>query len=342
MLAAALEQGLPTSTSFNSPPQIHIPQNEFQDCDGPYPVSSLWEPHNSTTSGKMDMYRGTRLSVNTYFAQLEKKTGLCEPYALAKAMGVDLRDPPHERVPSFTLGIADVSPLEMASAYATFAARGKHCENRPVTQILNSDGKVFKNYPKQCTQVMRESTADRVNDILKGVMEPGGFGQNLALDKQSAGKTGTIDSNMAVWFNGYTPALATAAMIAGANQLGHWITLNGQQVGGSYIDVAHGSTVAGPMWALAMRAVQDDLPAESFTPPSQSTSEGPIEVEIPDVTGMSPRRAEERLAGAGFYVSTGERRGSKHRRGKVAETEPSAGDSAPRGSTVFIYPSAGR
>ncbi len=116
------------------------------------------------------MYKGTQLSVNTYFAQLERRTGLCEPYALAKAMGVDLTDPPHERVPSFMLGIADVSPLEMASAYATFAARGKHCDNRPVTQILNSEGKVFKNYKKDCKQVMQESTADTVNDILRGVM----------------------------------------------------------------------------------------------------------------------------------------------------------------------------
>ena len=116
----------------------------------------------------------------------------------------------------------------MASAYATFAARGKHCENRPVTQILNSEGKVFKNYKKDCDQVMQEKTADTVNDILRGVMQPGGFGQALALNKPSAGKTGTINSNMAVWFNGYTPALATAAMIAGANQQGHWITLNGQ------------------------------------------------------------------------------------------------------------------
>ena len=67
---------------------------------------------------------------------------------------------------------------------------------------------------------MQEATADTVNDILRGVMEPGGFGQTLALDKPSAGKTGTIQNNAAVWFNGYTPELATAAMIAGANSQG--------------------------------------------------------------------------------------------------------------------------
>jgi membrane peptidoglycan carboxypeptidase len=340
VLAAALEQGLPTSTSFNSPAQVQIPQNDFADCDGPYPVTSTWNPHNSTSNGTFDMYKGTQLSVNTYFAQLERRTGLCEPYALAKAMGVDLSDPAHERVPSFTLGVANVSPLEMAGAYATVAARGEHCDPRPVTRVLNADGKVFKNYPKQCTQVMQQSTADAINDILKGVMAPGGFGQALNLDKQSAGKTGTIQDNAAVWFDGYTPALATAAMIAGANSQGQPITLNGQSVGGTYIDVAHGSTVAGPMWAQAMRAVQDKLPDETFTPRSGSTQEQ-IQVQVPDVAGMRTKHAAELLAGAGFYVNVGDRRSSDKRSGTVAETSPKGGESAPRGSTVDVYPSSG-
>ena len=108
----------------------------------------------------------------------------------------------------------------MAGAYATVAARGKYCVAQPVTKILNSDGQVFKNYKPQCRQVMKQDTADTINDILHGVMEPGGFGQALNIDKESAGKTGTIQNNKAVWFDGYTPALATAAMIAGANSTG--------------------------------------------------------------------------------------------------------------------------
>ena len=339
VLAAALEQGLRTSTAFNSPPQIHIPQNEFADCNGPYPITSLWEPHNSTSSGHFDMYKGTQLSVNTYFAQLEKKTGLCEPYALARAMGVELTDPAHERVPSFTLGVANVSPLEMAGAYATLAGRGRHCDNRPVTQILNSAGKVFKDYPENCQQVLQESTADTINNILRGVMAPGGFGQALTLDKPSAGKTGTIDRNAAVWFDGYTPTLATSAMIAGANSEGHPITLNGQSVGGRYIDVAHGSTVAGPMWAIAMREIQNQLPNEDFAPPGPPT--GAIDVQVPDVTGMSVNKATERLALDGFRTLLSDNRPSKHRAGSVAETDPPPGTSAPRGTTVTIHPSSG-
>ena len=114
------------------------------------------------------MITGTRQSVNTYYAQLERQTGLCEPYALARAMGIDLSDADDERVPSFVLGVAGVSPLELADAYATFAARGKHCDTRPVTQILNSDGRSSRTTPD-----LRAGDAgveaDTVNQILVGV-----------------------------------------------------------------------------------------------------------------------------------------------------------------------------
>ncbi len=341
VLAAALEQGLSSRTAFVSPEAMTIPNGSYPDCDGNYPASDTHTWHNSTTTGspKFDMYKGTQLSVNTYFAQLERKTGLCEPYALARAMGVDLTDPGTERVPTFTLGVADVSPLEMAAAYATLAARGLSCENRPVTQILNSDGKLFKNYPKQCKQVLQENTADTINDILRGLMRPGGFGQNLVLDKPSAGKTGTIDGNAAVWFDGYTPTVATAAVIAGVNSVGSHITLNNQIVGGASVGTAHGSTTAGPMWSDAMRAIQDDIPDVDFTKPTGGGEQ--VQVTIPDVVGMSTRRAEEVLANAGFYASTGDPRPSKERKGRVAETSPATGEGSPRGSTVYIYPSAG-
>ncbi len=284
VIAAALEQGMSPYTSISSPAQVSLAMNKFMLCnDQPYSSYDTWEPRNSTSSGTMNMYSGTQLSVNTFFAQLEQRTGICDPYRLATEMGVQLTNPKHEMVPSFTLGVADVSPLEMAEAYATFAARGKACQARPVARILNPDGSLFKDYPKSCSQVMEKDTADRVNDILRGVMAPGGFGSALNINKQSAGKTGTTQGNVAVWFNGYTPAVATAAMSAGANSNGIPMSLNGQRVGGSYIGTAHGSTVAGPMWSAAMRDVQDLLPSAYFTrpiyiappPPPPSASKGP-------------------------------------------------------------------
>ena len=122
----------------------------------------------------------------------------------------------------------------MAEAYATFAARGEHCASRPVTAIEDSDGNLLKEYPAQLHPGdARPRSRTRVNDILKGVMEPGGFGQYITTAQQDAGKTGTTQDGKAVWFVGYTPNLATAAMIAGANQFGQPIPLGGQTVGGA-------------------------------------------------------------------------------------------------------------
>jgi membrane peptidoglycan carboxypeptidase len=342
VLATALEQGLPPSTTFDALHTMHIPQNQYADCNGPYPNFSPWNVSNSTSDGLMNMYTGTRLSVNTYYAQLEEKTGICKPYALARAMGVNLTDPTNQRVPTFTLGVADVSPLEMAGAYATFAARGLHCDNRPVNRILNSAGGIFKNYPKTCKQVMSQSTADTVNDILRGVLEPGGFGAALALNKPSAGKTGTIDDNKAVWFDGYTPAISTVSMIAGANQEGQPITLNGETVGGQYIVSAHGSTTAGPMWADAMHAIQDTLPNQNFVPPSQAFNFNvKVYTQVPNVIGLTPQQAMSQLRNAGFGVIFAGAVVSAVPRGYIAVSQPGPGAKAVQGSQITLYQSAG-
>jgi membrane peptidoglycan carboxypeptidase len=204
------------------------------------------------------------------FAQLELRTGLCEPYQLAQRMGIELNDPDRQQVPSFTLGVMETNPLSMAEAFATFAARGVHCASMPVTELRDS-GSVIQTYPSRCERVLGEHVADGVNEVLRGVQEPGGFGHSagIALDRPSAGKTGTIDQNMAVWFVGYTPDLAAAAMIAGADRNGHWITLNGQVVGGELITQAFGSTQAGPIWGDAMKAVQQRLPDRDFVRPPE-------------------------------------------------------------------------
>ena len=347
VLASALEMGIDPRTQIASPQQMSIPQNEFETCDGPYNSYGPWTVSNSTGSGTFDLYTGTQKSVNTFYAQLEKRTGLCEPFALAKRMGVSLPYPEGDkthnpqRVPTFVLGVADVSPLEMAGAYATFAARGKHCEPMPVTTILNAEGKLFKRYQPDCQQVMSETTADTVNDILRGVME-GGFGSGLQLSgRVSAGKTGTTQSNRAVWFSGYTPAMSTAAMVAGANAQGQPQSLAGQVVGGSYRSTAFGSTVAGPMWAEVMRAISAELPAEDFTRPG-STPSTTTEETPPSVTGMDVEEAIASLEAAGFSGVRSESINSSEPAGTVVRTSPSIDQPQPAGTKFFLYVSNGK
>jgi membrane peptidoglycan carboxypeptidase len=340
VLSAAITQGIPLSTSINAPQTISIPESRYRTCHGYLRSASTWSPENSTGAGTFNLYTGTQLSVNTFFAQLEERTGLCAPTQLAKKMGVVVPD--NDIVGPFTLGVTDVDPLTMASVYATFAARGRYCAPRPVTAVLNSAGKTIEDYPAQCQQLLRTDVADAVNDILKGVQEPGGFGYEagLALAHPSAGKTGTTSFNKAVWFIGYTPNLATAAMIAGANSKGHPLSLNGQTVGGVYISGAHGSTTAGPMWGDAMKVMQRYVPNVPFHSPNPRTIQGQT-VSIPSVYGQSTSAAAATLRQKGFTPVIGSTVDSGYPQGTVAYTSPGAGSSVGTGSTVTIYVSDG-
>jgi membrane peptidoglycan carboxypeptidase len=276
VLSAAVNQGIPLTTRIHAPSQISLPVSAYTDCDGSIRSTEVWQLQNSTGSGTFNVITGTRQSVNTFYAQLELRTGLCEPFQLAKQMGIELNDPDRQQVPSFTLGVVETNPLSMAEAFATFAARGVHCASTPVTELRDEAGRVVQTYSPRCERVLRKPVADAVNEVLRGVQEPGGFGHGagIALNQPSAGKTGTIDQNMAVWFIGYTPDLAAAAMIAGANGMGHWVTLNGQVVGGQLITQAFGSTEAGPIWGDAMKAVQERLPDRDFVSPPSSVVTG--------------------------------------------------------------------
>lgn len=336
-LAAAIEDGVPLTTQISSPQTYTVPGETLNDCDdrGGY---DDWQVNNSTGSGTFNLYSGTQRSVNTFFAQLEQGTGLCDPITLAEDMGVEVPD--QDRVGPFTLGVTNTNPLTMAGAYATFAARGVYCEPRPVTQIEDSAGRVLTTYPDRCKQLVESSVADAVNDILRGVVEPGGFGAALAFGQPSAGKTGTIQDNKAVWFNGYTPDIAAAAMIAGANSLGQPITLNGQVVGGIGIGAASGSREAGPIWGNAMATVAPYLEDNDFTSPDAATVRGVL-VTVPSLAGQDPQAALRVLRRAGFVPRIGPMVDSGYARGTVAYLSARAGSQIGTGSPVTIYVSDG-
>ncbi len=341
ILAAAINQGTSLSTTIVAPAQKLIPESSYRTCDGNYQSGAVWDVKNfDGASHTSTLYTGTRLSVNTFFAQLEQKTGLCAPYKLAKRMGVELTDPAREMVPSFTLGIADVSPLEMAEAYATFAGRGLHCNARPVAKIEDSKGNLLKEYEPKCEQVLPEPVADAVNDVLQGVLAPGGFGDDLYPGQDSAGKTGTTSSNRAVWFVGYTPNLSGAATVAGINDAGQPEALDGKSIGGYARYSTSGSTTAGPIWGNAFKQIAPFLDNESFVAPSPDVIKG-VQETIPSVGGLSVDAATAALEAAGFLVVQGGSVDSSYSRGTVAYSSPGSGTLYPTGSSVTIYISDG-
>ena len=335
VLAAAIKQGIPLNTTMSVPGELEVQQEDYRNCKGAYPDDRKYKVENaSETGGTYTVASGAQNSVNTFFVQLEQRTGLCEPWKLARRMGLPLSV--LDMVPSFTFGPADVSPLQMAEAYATFAARGIHCDAHPVTQILDRHGKPLKLAEPGCERVLTQQVADGVNYVLRGVMEPGGFGAGLALEQPSAGKTGTTTENKAVWFVGYTPNLATAAMVGGANIKGTLITLNKQTIGGTRIDSAFGSTVAGPICADAMRPIQGMLPDKDFAPPDPELLSSDTQP-IPPLAGVNLEHAKKLLKKVGFKPVVSYTIDSWYPYGTVAYTEPGAFSLTPRRSTVLIY-----
>lgn len=266
-VAAALKQGIDVSQTFKSPAHLTVPSGSYFTCDGD--GTSPWPVNNSTSNGTMNMYTGTRLSVNTYFAQLEKKAGLCNTVRAAEAMGITV---PHQDVVGpFTLGVTSVSPLDMAAAYATAASGGMYCKPKPVAEIVDFKGKVVKKFGPSCKRVMSKDDAAQINDILKGLQQPGGFGYNngTGLNIPSAAKTGTAQDNQSVWYAGYTPELSAMSMIAGVKANGSPRSLAGVTINGSFLDFhsVGGSSLAGPMWKKAMGKIQDYLSPENFDKP---------------------------------------------------------------------------
>ncbi|NNG19876.1 penicillin-binding protein [Naumannella sp. ID2617S] len=218
--AAALEQGRSFAQTYDAPEQMSFGGQTFRDCTGRFKLHGNWQVGNSTgVNGTMDLVRATAWSVNTYYIQLIRDTGGCASTRMAQKAGIKLGSrgdlvQQFAGLPSFVLGSAEVTPLSVAEAYATFAARGRHCDPIILERVTDRTGRPIPVPDANCKQVMDQRVADAMNDLLSQVMDgtgrpatiPGGFPQ--------AGKTGTIDDNQAVWFAGYTPVVAGAGMIA--------------------------------------------------------------------------------------------------------------------------------
>ncbi|GAA1511306.1 penicillin-binding protein [Nocardioides humi] len=339
VLSSAINQDIPLTQRFPAPPTLTVSLRDFETCDGPYQSSETWSPKNSTSaSAAPNLYEGTQKSVNTFFVNLEKETGICEPWQLARQMGITELTKANI-VPSFTLGVADVSPLEMAEAYATFAAEGLHCDARPVTEIADAQGNVLKKYEKNCTQVLASPVANAVNDVLRGVVAPGGFAAAQYPGQPAAGKTGTTNDNKSVWFVGYTPNLAGAAVVAGVSPAGHPETLDGKPIAGA-VRSTSGSTTAGPIWGDAFKVIAQWLDDTPFVRPSSTDIRGLL-VTVPSVSGKSYDDAKAILEGLGFKVVNGGTVDSAVRANLIAYSAPGTGARLASGDTVTLYVSDG-
>ncbi|MFB4423500.1 transglycosylase domain-containing protein [Streptomyces sp. QL37] len=266
--AAALEKGISPAESYATDWKISLPLNSFRTCAGAPTGSSNWDLQNELESekGSWDMTSALGKSINTYFAKLEQKAGLCETVQMAKKVGYERGDGKQiEENASITLGGEVSTPLSMASVYATFANRGTYCSPVAIESITDPNGKKLDVPKTKCSRAMSEPTADTISQMLKGVVEDGTGTLAGLTDRDNAGKTGTTNDRLDAWFVGYTPNLSTAVWVG--DDIGEKSTkMYDITIGGQYYDKVCGGCLPGPIWKTAMTGALDASETPSFNP----------------------------------------------------------------------------
>jgi penicillin-binding protein 1A len=201
VLVAALEMGInPWTTYYPSQPVSLMYPGALE----PWKVTT----YSGASYGLSTVAAATLRSDNTVYAQMALDVGVERIIDAAQRMGItsELNANPAIALGGLKYG---VSPLEMASAYATLANGGKHIEPTIILRVTDSNGIVIWDaHPKQ-TQAISAGVAYEVTRILTQNIKSG-TGTKAAIDRPAAGKTGTATDWSDAWFCGYTPNLSTA------------------------------------------------------------------------------------------------------------------------------------
>jgi len=242
VLVTALEEGMPPTFEVDSHAPAEIPSK---------PKPWIVENNEGTGSGMMQLDTATEQSVNTVYARVAWEVGIKKIATTAKRMGITTPIPSY---PSIALGTANVTPLEMASAYGTLATNGVHYKPLTITKVLDRDGKVILNQTPAGTDVLTPEIAAAATKVLEGVITQG-TGTKADIGRPAAGKTGTSQLNRDAWFVGYTPDLVTAVWVG-------YPTERTIEVDGSK---GFGGSLAAPIWSQFMASALDGIDVHDFT-----------------------------------------------------------------------------
>jgi membrane peptidoglycan carboxypeptidase len=286
---AALNQGIDPSLPIDSPsPLVSFGGTQIAACTGganaiTWPLN--YQPNNDDMADHVvPMDQAFWFSVNTYFLTLETQTGLCAPATLAQSMGVTKDNDvgvgkPLDQYASFTLGTNQITPIEMAAAYATVADQGTYCVPYVITAVSDINRKQYKGQAHSCKQVLSPNVANELTSMLQGVLtQPGATASGLGLadGREAAGKTGTTDSSVATWFDGYTPQLAAAVWTGFADAGKKGESMSGMTIGGQYYGgQIFGATISAPIWQQAMNGALANQPPIPFAAPTGFPTDQP-------------------------------------------------------------------
>jgi len=291
-LLTAMEQGNLPNDSVGGGGSFANPDGE----PDPYSVSGRGGTITSVTSA----------SSNGAFVRLQQTVGIEHVADMAGRLGVVV--PPRDQVLTMTLGVADTTPLQMASAYSAIPNGGVHEDAYFIERVEDRDGRVLIQHTSNGTRAFSATTACNVTQVLQQNVK-GGTGTRARLDEQAAaGKTGTTQFNTDAWFVGFTPYLTTAVWMgipSGSVPMGNF---------GGYSEI-FGGTIPALIW-------------HDFNQQYHQGRE-PIDFPTCDKADRSSRpvRGEGPLGGTGTYSSSSSGSSSSRSRstGKTTPTTPKKG-----------------
>lgn len=259
-----------------------------------YPISfrdragDVWSPTDESIGEGPDMvplYQGLARSMNNVTVRLlpeiagvpgTNRLWELDPAArkikeMASNLGIDMSRT--AAFPSIALGTAEVSLLELTSAYTTFANNGVHIEPLAITRIEDREGNVLVEYfPEYRQEVISPETAYIMVDMMRGVIRGGdgfnGTGVRLrnvyGVRQDIAGKTGTTQNSADNWFVAMTPHIVMGSWVGGADR-----KIRFPQ--GPDYSIGQGARTALPIVGTFINSVTNDKDAywgyDAFTPP---------------------------------------------------------------------------
>jgi penicillin-binding protein 1A len=250
VLASLMEQGYSPDDIINGT----APCSFANGSEGIYEVGNYADGGGSIGT----VTSQTLASSNCAYVRLGLIAGLPNVIDMAHRLGIKPETELGE-YKSLPLGVADITPLEMASAYATIANDGVYNAPYLIDRIEDREGNVVYAHAAAPEQRISAQTARLVTSVLVQNVQSGTGTAARISGQQAAGKTGTTNDSTDGWFVGYTPSLATAVWVGGLGSK-FTITLGGRPItGGSF---------PARIWGAFMNAWQEGRPAVGFAAPS--------------------------------------------------------------------------
>ena len=330
-LAEAIERGISVTQRYEAPREITLqPPDQIEP----------WNVRGGSSTGFSDLIDGTVWSRNTVYAQLAIQLGPDAVGNMAQRLGMQSEIAP---VYASVLGTENVTTLDLAAAYSTFANSGVQHDPVFVTEIINPDGTTLWTHQPEGERVLDTRTTDQLSFVLGEVIERG-TGREADFGRPAAGKTGTAQNFADATFAGYTPDLAAAV----------WVGFPQGQISmvpctqktcteddpGTNIQVA-GGTYPARIWREIMSAAHQSIPAADFPEPPVSAPPTtflnlPDSVEVPELFGQTVGEATTALDGTSLILNPVEVEDETFPTGTIINQSPPPGAAAPGGTSIIV------